>query len=90
VDTDFTVERLVARANEDLAGGVGNVVNRIVTLVHLHRGGTVPSVDEAPIAGISGLSDRVADALADLDLRGGTQLIIDAIRAANCWRSSHI
>lgn len=30
-DTDFTVDRLVARANEDLAGGVGNVANRIVT-----------------------------------------------------------
>ncbi len=28
-DTDFTVERLIARANDDLANGVGNAVSRI-------------------------------------------------------------
>jgi methionyl-tRNA synthetase len=32
-DADFTEARLVERANADLAGGVGNLVNRIVTLV---------------------------------------------------------
>jgi methionyl-tRNA synthetase len=41
-DADFTRERLVARADADLAGGLGNVVNRIVTMVHRYRGGRVP------------------------------------------------
>jgi methionyl-tRNA synthetase len=41
-DTDYTPERLVARANEDLAHALGNVTNRIATLVHRHRAGVVP------------------------------------------------
>jgi methionyl-tRNA synthetase len=38
-DTDFTVDRLVARANEDLANGLGNLIHRIVTLAHSYRNG---------------------------------------------------
>jgi methionyl-tRNA synthetase len=40
-DTDFTVERLVTRANEDLANGLGNLVHRVVTLAHSTRNGCV-------------------------------------------------
>jgi methionyl-tRNA synthetase len=47
-DADFTVARLVARANEDLAGGVGNLVNRVVTMVHRYRGGRVVETTAAP------------------------------------------
>ena len=32
-DTDFTEERLVARANEDLANNIGNLVNRTVSMI---------------------------------------------------------
>ncbi len=38
-DADFTVARLVARANEDLANGLGNLVNRVISLVHRYRDG---------------------------------------------------
>jgi methionyl-tRNA synthetase len=41
-DTDFTVRRLVARANDDLANDLGNLVSRVVTLVHRFRPGTLP------------------------------------------------
>jgi methionyl-tRNA synthetase len=40
-DTDFTVGKLVARANEDLANGLGNLINRVVSLVHSYRNGAV-------------------------------------------------
>ena len=40
VDADFTVERVVARSDEDLAHGVGNLVHRIVTMVHRLCDGT--------------------------------------------------
>jgi methionyl-tRNA synthetase len=38
-DTDFTVSKLIARANEDLANGLGNLVSRVVSLVHSYRDG---------------------------------------------------
>jgi methionyl-tRNA synthetase len=40
-DADFTSGRLVARANEDLANGLGNLVSRVVSLVHASRAGVV-------------------------------------------------
>jgi methionyl-tRNA synthetase len=40
-DTDFTVSKLIARANEDLANGLGNLVSRVVALVHTYREGAV-------------------------------------------------
>ena len=40
-DTDFTVGRLIARANDDLANGLGNLVNRVVSLAHSCRDGVV-------------------------------------------------
>jgi methionyl-tRNA synthetase len=79
VDTDFTVERLVARADTELAGGLGNVTNRIATLVHRHGAAD----GEAPAAGLGGLATRVAGALAGFDLRGGTGLVVDALAALN-------
>jgi methionyl-tRNA synthetase len=43
-DTDYTAERLVQRANEDLANNIGNLVNRTVSMVHRYRGGVVPTI----------------------------------------------
>jgi methionyl-tRNA synthetase len=83
VDTDFSEDRLVAVANEDLAGGVGNLVNRVVTLVHRYRDGIVPALDAPPVAASAGLASRVFDALADLDPRLGTLLVAEAVRAVN-------
>jgi methionyl-tRNA synthetase len=40
-DSDFSVDRLVARANEDLANGLGNLIHRVVTLAHSYRNGKV-------------------------------------------------
>ncbi|MDR0359563.1 MAG: methionine--tRNA ligase [bacterium] len=41
-DTDFTIDRLVQRANEDLANNIGNLVNRTVSMIHRYLDGTVP------------------------------------------------
>ena len=40
-DADFTPDRLIARANADLANGLGNLVSRVVTLAHSCRDGVV-------------------------------------------------
>ncbi|HEY1324993.1 MAG TPA: methionine--tRNA ligase, partial [Streptosporangiaceae bacterium] len=42
-DADFTDERLVRRANDELANGLGNLVNRVIALVHRYRDGRVPT-----------------------------------------------
>jgi methionyl-tRNA synthetase len=64
-DTDFTVERLLARADRDLANGIGNLANRTLTLAH--RSGGV-----RPAAGASDLPDRVDAALRTGDFRAAT------------------
>lgn len=82
-DTDFSVERLVESANEDLAGGFGNLVNRITTLAHRYRGGILPDVDEPPISAVGQLSDSATERLVDLDLRGAAKALLDAVAAVN-------
>ncbi len=53
-DADFTAARLVARANDDLANDLGNLVNRVVTLVHRYRQGKVPRPGERPAEAAGG------------------------------------
>ncbi|HWF79665.1 MAG TPA: methionine--tRNA ligase [Streptosporangiaceae bacterium] len=38
-DTDFTLVRLIARSNDELANGIGNLVNRVVALIGKYRDG---------------------------------------------------
>jgi methionyl-tRNA synthetase len=80
-DTDFTRRRLVDRANDDLANALGNVTNRIATLVHRH--GETISTGAQPLPGVVGLADAVCGAVADFRLRQATQLIVDAVAVLN-------
>lgn len=41
-DADFTVEHLIARADDELANGLGNLVNRVVAMIRRYRDGQVP------------------------------------------------
>ncbi|MGO4427690.1 class I tRNA ligase family protein, partial [Streptomyces sp. MCAF7] len=86
-DADFTPDRLTARADADFAGGLGNLVHRIVTMVHRFRGGTVPV--SAPSSGLAledvcrkvpGLVDA---ALADFDFRRATRAVWNIVEEAN-------
>jgi methionyl-tRNA synthetase len=51
-DMDFTDERLVQRYNSELANGLGNLVNRTLTMAHKYRGGRLSRSLE------NGLRDR--------------------------------
>ncbi len=64
-DTDYTAERLVARANEDLANNIGNLVNRTVSMVQRYRQGVIPGLAADNPAGAldAALAELVATCL---------------------------
>ncbi|MEU0184245.1 methionine--tRNA ligase [Streptomyces sp. NPDC006207] len=89
-DADFTRERLVARADADLAGGLGNLVHRVVTMVHRFRDGVVPEAGgpgepgtEALLTACRETPDAVAAALHDVDFRRATAAVWRIVDEAN-------
>ncbi|HLL69374.1 MAG TPA: methionine--tRNA ligase [Micromonosporaceae bacterium] len=90
-DTDFTEERLLARYNQDLANGLGNLVNRTVSLVHRYRGGSIvatPTPDGAVALGdvarlCAALPAGIDRALTAFDFRAATDAIWAVVTAAN-------
>jgi methionyl-tRNA synthetase len=74
--TDFTVDRLVRCANQDLANGIGNLVHRLTGL----------GAGSALQTG-SGLADdlpgRIDSALAAFDFRAATGAVIEVVDRAN-------
>ena len=87
-DTDFTVERLVHRADGELADGLGNLVNRTLTLVHKYRDGRVSlapdSGEAARLANACAtLAGRVDRALDDFDFRSATDALWSVVDEGN-------
>jgi methionyl-tRNA synthetase len=93
-DTDFTVIRLVSRANEDLANNLGNLINRSVSLVHRYRGGTLsPTADGDPAAAtlrqVRAVAEATIDAaLANFDFRRAVEVVIRIGDEANRYVES--
>jgi methionyl-tRNA synthetase len=90
-DADFTVARLIARANADLAGGLGNLVSRTVVMVHRYRAGVVPAGGGPPRDPAARLladaceraPSRICAAIDAYDLRAATAAAWDIVDAAN-------
>jgi methionyl-tRNA synthetase len=82
-DADFTVPRLVARANEDLANGLGNLVNRVVSMVHRYRDGVVPLLATPALPAASAAAGLVDGALADFDLRRAVGAVWRVVEEGN-------
>ncbi|WP_035812844.1 methionine--tRNA ligase [Jiangella gansuensis] len=80
-DTDFTVDRLLTRHDQDLANGLGNLVHRTLTLVHRFGDGVVAGPWATGAGGhplviaADALPDAVDRALAIFDLRAATAAI---------------
>lgn len=80
-DTDYTAERMVNRANEDLANNIGNLVNRSISMVNRYRAGIVqPVVDELPAAAAlrrarQSASGTIDAALAEFDFRRAVEAV---------------
>jgi methionyl-tRNA synthetase len=78
-DTDFTAARLVARADGELANGIGNLVHRVTSMVHRYRDGRVP--EDGP----SLVFDHAAvdEALAGFDFRRASGAVWTFVTEAN-------
>ncbi len=80
-DADFTVQRLIARADDELANGLGNLLNRVVAMIGRYREGRVPDPGPVPASGqdldaaCRGAGDRVSAALAEFDFRRATAAV---------------
>lgn len=62
-DADFTTERLIRRANNELAHGIGNLVNRVVAMVGKYRDGAVPVYQACERAGLGLAGQRAPEAI---------------------------
>jgi methionyl-tRNA synthetase len=91
-DADFTVERLIARADDELANGLGNLVNRVVAMIHRYRDGRVPDVagsrsgppgGETLEAACRRAGDAVGAALGKFDFRQATAAVWIIVDEAN-------
>ncbi len=51
-DGSFSFDALVQRYNGDLANGYGNLVSRVVSMVHKYFGGSEPFSGTVPVAGV--------------------------------------
>jgi methionyl-tRNA synthetase len=78
-DADFTEERLIARADEDLANGLGNLVNRVVTMVCRFLDGHVPD----PADDLVEVSGAVHEALEAYDFRRAAAAVWTIVEEAN-------
>jgi methionyl-tRNA synthetase len=77
-DTDFTAERLIRRHDQDLANGLGNLVNRTLTLAHKYRDGRLTP---APVD--SDVPGRIDRALAVFDFRAALTALWSVVDAGN-------
>ncbi|WP_336206285.1 methionine--tRNA ligase [Nonomuraea sp. LPB2021202275-12-8] len=82
-DADFTEGRLIARADEDLANGVGNLVNRVVAMVHRFHGGQVPEARPERIDACERAPGLVHEALENFDFRRAAGAVRSIVEEAN-------
>ena len=83
-DLDYTEERLIARANGDLANTLGNLASRSVAMLVSYCGGVVPQPTEPSLMeeSVAKAVETYSQAMDDLDLKGGFEAALSiAVRA---------
>lgn len=88
-DGDFTLERLIRTHNSDLADQLGNLLNRVVSMIGRYHKGAVPAAEiedegaKALIATSDGLPARVDAAMDKFAPHEALSAIWDLVGAAN-------
>jgi methionyl-tRNA synthetase len=98
-DADWRQASFIARYNADLANGLGNLVNRSLSMLHKYFGGIVPQETafenkeleahrRALITRVNGLGDILQQRVHELDLDGACEAIWELVRDANVFVNS--
>ncbi len=88
-DGDFSRAAMLRRANHDLANDYGNLVQRVLTLVHRNCEGRIPepgrltAEDDALLAAAHGAVDAVRAAMAEIAPHKALEAIFEVVGAAN-------
>jgi methionyl-tRNA synthetase len=88
-DTDFTTARLSERYNADLANGLGNLLQRTISMIARWRAGIVPApgpagTPEQRLAALAAnLPDQIATALDEFDFRAALGALWALVASAN-------
>ena len=90
-DTDLSIDEIGRRINEELVATWGNLVNRVLSMVHSTCGGAVPAVgdrtadDLAVLATVDGALDVVTDLIERVELRAALRTGMDAAATVNAY-----
>jgi methionyl-tRNA synthetase len=83
-DGGFSYDALVSRYNSDLANGLGNLVNRTLTMVKQYRGGVVPARFDQAVGKVAAQTVETAVACFDrFDFSRGLEAIWQLLAAAD-------
>jgi len=90
-DTDLSVEEIGRRVNEELVATWGNLVNRVLSMVHRNCDGAVPEpegrtdADEAVLAAVDAALATVTDQVERVELRAALRSGMDAAAEVNAY-----
>jgi len=88
-DTEISVEAIARRINEELVATWGNLVNRVLTMVHKTCDGAIPApgefdeMDDALLAAVDGWLETAADQFERVELRAALRTAMDCAQATN-------
>ncbi|HUK11610.1 MAG TPA: methionine--tRNA ligase [Stellaceae bacterium] len=88
-DGDFSHRAVVNRMNADLANGIGNLAQRVLSFIHKNAGAKVPSPgpfkdrDQALLSAAAGLADAVRPCFTEQRFHQALELIWDVITSAD-------
>ena len=85
-DGEFSFERFDERYVADLSNNVGNLLNRVISMIERYRGGTIPSAQAMSMdASIAGALVRYRAAMDENMLHHGAAAAIELASAANVF-----
>ena len=89
-DTDISIEEIARRINEELVATWGNLVNRVLSMVHKNHGAQPSSEgrsaeDEALLVTVDAALVRVGEQIERVELRSALRSAVDGAQAINAY-----